>query len=395
MPTPASDDSSPTDTNTEAPDGYDNDDDMQGGEDENTDGNEPQLPPMPRDMRSNSLGPATQVFQKASKASQSQRQVQSSPTMAPRHSDDLEGDLTPKPLRRQLFPSPNKPPSAPASTHSSAQARPVLMPSFVRRSPRLTKTKDVFQIPGVAGAVAITADGKENLMPELVADHSTMSMEGFFEEMIDESVLPPSTPQRRSGRLLSRTPQRSFGEDVSANVQRSPLFRTPKAKQTQHPVAAAFLGSVMKDMSEMTPFTRQIAEAFNTTYMPTTLTPGRIDKGHKKATPPKNVNFDFPDLPSLPGSSPSNNGAMYSVNFSELPTDIQTDLGFSTDAPMPSSPPIDFLHLLDPEGHNNGQSLDDWSHMDMGPNEKSSYPDPSALDASTALTPRRSPRHAR
>ncbi|ETN41757.1 uncharacterized protein HMPREF1541_03694 [Cyphellophora europaea CBS 101466] len=386
-PTPASDDSSPADT--DALD-YDNDEDMQdmqGGEDEAT---EPQLPPMPRDTRASSADPPAQGLRRATKAAQEQRQIQSSPTKGGRsEADPIDVDLTPKPLRRQLFPSPDKAPSAPGSGHGSGSnpRNGALLPSFVRRSPRLTRTKDVFQISGIAGAVALTADGKENIMPELAVEHSSMSIDDLFEANGDASLLPPSTPQRRSERLLSKTPQQGFGAEVSANIQRTPNLRTPRHKQAQHPLTAALLGTAVKDVTEMTPFSRSIQDALNGAF----VTPGK-DKGSRKSTPHKGVSFDFPDLPSLKGSSPFSNDMPFNIAFSELPTDIQTDMTmFSTDGPIPSSPP-NYLHFIDPKG--NGEHIsDEWSHMEEQTAKTSSYPDPTELGIAPTGTPRRSPRN--
>lgn len=389
-PTPASDDSSPADT--DAPD-YDNDEYMQdsnGGDDETTDNNEPQLPFISREMRASSADPPAQGLRRATKAAQQQRRVQSSPTRGGNsEADPIEVDLTPKPLRRQLFPSPDKVPGAPGSGSGPSPPKSGgLLPSFVRRSPRLTKTKDVFQIPGVAGVVALTADGKENVLPELDMEHSFMSIDDLFNYDGTEQMLPPTTPMRRSERLLSRTPQRGFGAEVSSNVQRSPTFRTPKLKQAQHPITAALLGTAVKDMTNLTPFTRSIQEALNGP-----LTPAK-DKSSRRSTPRKTVGFDFPDLPSLKGSSPSSNDAIFNINFSELPTDIQTDMSmFSTDAAMPSSPP-NFMHFIDSDGHGD-QGIDDWNNGGVEHSEKSAYPDPSEMGLAPTGTPRRSPRNTK
>lgn len=388
-PTPASDDSSPADT--DAPD-YDNDEDMQdvnGGDDEATDNSEPQLPSMHREMRASSADPPAQGLRRATKAAQQQRRVQSSPTRGGNsEADPVDMDLTPRPLRRQLFPSPDKIPSAPGSGSGPSPPKSgPLLPSFVRRSPRLTKTKDVFQISGVAGAVALTADGKENVLPELEVEHSLMSIDDLFNYDGNEPMLPPSTPMRRSERLLSKTPQRGFGADMSSNIQRSPTFRTPKSKQAQHPIMAALLGTAVKDMINLTPFTRSIQEALNGPLTPK-------DKSSRRSTPRKTVGFDFPDLPSLKGSSPSSNDALFNINFSELPTDIQTDMSmFSTDAVMPSSPP-NFFHFINPDSHSD-QGLDEWQNTAVQQSETSTYPDPSEMGLAPTGTPRRSPRNSK
>lgn len=399
-PTPASDESSPADTSTEAPDGEDNDEDMQGMDNSQADSNEPQLPPMPRHMRASSVGPGTRAVN--NRAALSQRQIQSSPTKGAEHTDDqAEADLTPKPLRRQLFPSPNKSLGAPFSAHgSSEKLKAGLM--AVRRSPRITKTKDVFQVPGIAGAVALTVDGKENIMPDAALIEDSVFAEFFNSDMHDpepepEAMPPPSTPHRRSERLMSKTPQRSFGDQLSDNVRRSPHDRTPLPKQTADAITRALLGSVAKNPEDMTPMTREVHNAIYGNHPIETLTPNRLRRPPPRS-PNKNVTFDFPDVPALPslsGSSPSvrNDDPHFSVDFSELPTDIlQTDMTmpFSTDAPMPSSPPGGF-DSMDFSIHHDS-TFDDWGQLHEEHGGKTTYPDPTDMGNNVPMTPRRSAR---
>jgi hypothetical protein len=274
---------------------------------------------------------------------------------------------------------------------------------IVRRSPRINKTKDVFQVPGIAGAVALTIDGKENFTPDSFMVDSFGSFEDFFDmdmsqpvnEPSDALMLPPSTPHRRSERLHSKTPQRAFGDSVSPNAQRTPR-KTPKAKQAENDVIRSLFGSVANKLDNMTPISRSLHEAINAgNWNEETLTPNKLRKQPMRNSPNKNVTFDFPDLPSLQGSSPStrNDDPQFSVNFSELPTDIlQTDVtAFSTDAPMPSSPPAGFDTLDFGIHHDSG--LDDWTQLQEDHGVKPTYPDPADLGANVPLTPRRSGRH--
>ena len=283
--TPASDGSSPNDTATEAADGDEGGDQ---GEGEET-AVEPDLPP--QRIRSTSAGPETRLG--LHQAVLNRRGTRSSPLRPA--SDPIEIDITPKNVRRQLFPSPNKPKSAP-TTHPSKEPE---LPSFVRRSPRLNKTKDVFT-----------------------------------------DLEAPSTPPRPSTTGHSfRTPGREFGDELSGNIQRTP------SQSTERTSTAAILG-FNKTPARMTPFTRSIHDALMSTSAEDMLN--------------STVPLDFPDLPSLNGSSPMSTNPIFQIDFSELTTDIPTDFHdiFSTDAPMPSSPPVDAFFgdadgidygLLDPE----------------------------------------------
>ncbi|RMZ88699.1 hypothetical protein DV736_g4074, partial [Chaetothyriales sp. CBS 134916] len=345
-PTPMSDESSPTDTAAD-----DNDEDNT-GEDDPSDSNEPQLPAMPQHMRSSSAEPAMRAVGDAQARRPFPRQVHSSPARGHgSEADPVEIDLTPKPLRRQLFPSPDKLPTQSDPSRNSTTVHMVTkLPAFVRRSPRLHKTKDVFQIAGVAGAVAITADGKENMMPEVAVDEM---YDALFNETMDDGPQPPTTPARRSERILAKTPQQQFGADLSPNVRRSPFFRTPGPKNATHPALAALIGTAKKG-DDMTPFSKAIQDAWD--HGGDNLTIDFLNavtqrQTPKKAVPNKAVGFDFPDLPSLKNSSPMTSGQMFNMDLSELPTDqLQTDLPdiFSTDAAMPSSPP-GFYNFLNSE----------------------------------------------
>ncbi|KAJ9602845.1 hypothetical protein H2200_012625 [Cladophialophora chaetospira] len=403
---PASDDSSPADSATEVPDGEDNDADLQPAANSIADDGEPQLPPMPQSFRANSADRGPRGLPRT-RHQMSGRQVQSSPTRGPGSEGvPIELDLTPKPVRRQLFPSPDKiRVCSDPGPQMEAQKSDARLPAFVRRSPRLNKTRDVFAIP--AAAVEVAVDGKENVAPTpAVVDDGLADL---FEEGPDEVELPPPTtptPKRRSERILlktpSKTPQRQFGAQLSPNAERLPIFRTPKYKQDQHPALAALLGSVQKDILEMTPITRSIHDAL------TSDQPMGMDfhndhmilrSGGRKETPKKSISFDFPDLPSLKNSSPFSGDNHLNFGFSELTTDqLTSDMidPFANSA-MPSSPPGGLFGYLDSaEMEESVNAM--WDKM-IDPSggqsiEESAYPDPEGLTvaetASHAL--RRSPR---
>ncbi|KAI1608077.1 hypothetical protein EDD36DRAFT_104883 [Exophiala viscosa] len=401
-PTPASDDSSPSDSATEAPDAGENDIEMVNN-DSTTDDNEPQLPPMPYTFRASSADPGPRGLQARIHQRPPMRQVQSSPGL-PKGSEGapVEIDLTPKPIRRQLFPSPDKPqvrsdpgPPTTASKHITH------LPAFVRRSPRLNKTRDVFSTQ--VGAVAITADGKENLAPESVVVDDGLA--DLFDEGPNDVELPPMTPtpKRRSERLLlktpSKTPQRHFGVDLSPNVDLQPNLRTPRTRNGQHPALAALLGTVHKDVVDMTPFTRSIHDALTSDApFQMNIMDGEKMARHgssKKSTPQKAITFDFPDLPSLKGSSPLSHDHLVNFNFSELTTDhLNSDFAdpFATNTTMPSSPPTDFFNFIDTNATSMSDMWDEMIDVDGG----HSYPEPEASQlTTTAPTLRRSPRRQR
>lgn len=398
--TPASDNSSPA---TDTADPEEHDTEALPNEDSTPDGTEPQLPPIPHTFRAHSAGPGPRGLQARTRHRASERQVQSSPGQS--HEPEvlpIEIDLTPKPVRRQLFPSPDKVQvrSDPGPTMSSTGV-PTHLPAFVRRSPRLhKKSRDVFAMS--AGAVAVAVGGKENAAPTpAVLDDG---LNDLFEEGTADVELPPMTPtpKRRSERLLlktpSKTPQRQFGNEISSNAEPNPNFRTPRPKQMTHPCLAALLGTTQKAVEEMTPFSRSIHAALTSDH-PLDMNFGLPEEYKaidvKKNTPNKLHAFDFPDLPSLKNSSPMASDQLINFNFSEMTTD-QLNSDFNdpfANGVMPSSPPPGlFSHLHDEMGMNIDAIWDNLVDADGA--HQSSYPDPEALAVKTASPQgvRRSPR---
>lgn len=330
---PASDDSSPADTTADD----EAEDAMTVNEDVANDGEEPELPPLP--PRS-----ASAVPRRSAAFVIDSRQVQSSPLKQGLINEATDGDLTPKPLRRVLFPFSNT--TAKQATSDTHKAP--LLPSLVRRSPRLQKCRDILAKP--TGSVLVAADEKENTLPEdVVQVHADQFLHGLFEDDADVALLPPltPTPKRRSERLASRTPgrtpSREIGTSIIPNLRRSPN-NTQCTPRNKNSVMDLFFDDD-HDLTAMTPFSRGIHGLFNAT--PTGKTPKS-----KKGTP--RITFDFPDLPSLQTSSPMSHPKGLDLNFSELETDrLVTDIEpLTTDLPMPSSPP-------------EWAGLDDFLNMDM------------------------------
>jgi len=406
-PTPASDDSSPADTANGEADTDDNNDDTMNNEYERAIQQEPSLPPLPRSMRSASMDAGPRLHRLGQYHNPPRRVIQSSPARSHGSSETepIEIDLTPRPIRRQLFPSPqdNRQIRSDPLPVAASQHRDTHMPTLVRRSPRLNKTRDIFAL-GAAAVVEVTVDGKENINPAVAVGND--GLDDLFDDAGDLPVMPATpTPKRRSERLLlktpSKTPQRHFGLEASSSGQAlshsqqqlTTSLRTPKAGN-RHPVASALLGSVKQDLADMTPFTRSIHEALSDARaMGIVLTSEAQRCTSRRPTPKTALTYDFPDLPSLndsPMSDPVN------FNFSDLPTDhLNTDLNdtFSTDAPMPSSPPQGLFEFVN--AHDDGV-FGDYFNLNVREEDphESHYPDPEEMSLVPAAgqTTRRSPR---
>ena len=402
--TPASDASTPQDTATEAagPEEGENDDREGRINGQNDGADEPELPPMPK--RATSAEPVaegTRADLTADVSNQTdQRAIQSSPA---RHhgseTEPIELDLTPKPLRRQLF-SPQNPNSAKsaATASSSDSSKPLAsLPNFVRRSPRLNKTKEVF---GLEGHIDVTSN-KENVTPGRGLDDG---LNDLFDDGEGGIQLPPMTPTptRRSDRLLFKTPSKTPSRTPGATL--SPNVRVSGQKSLRHPAAAALLGT-MKKVEDMTPFSKQIhqilsdANPHNLSSSPPRPSAVPARRTPRKASPRSAADFDFPDLPSLNNSSPMSQNQQINFNFSELTTEqIQPDFQdvSSSDRPMPSSPPQGFFGFVDT--HDDGMN-GLWSEMDFGNGhaflEEAQYPASMASPKVTTVGagPRRSPRN--
>lgn len=373
------------------------------GDDANDD-LEPELPPMPRELRGGSVEPSNRGLRfHGHHTKQFGRQVQSSPARPGNTRDEaIEIDLTPRPVQRQLFPSPEslKNRSNALTVNMAFSTEGMQIPTFVRRSPRLNKVRDVFNTTSTSSAYAsVGIVEKENVVPIALPEE-----EGHLEIVfngdggLDEIMPPPSTPKRRSDRLMfktpGKTPSRDFGIHMSPNVQRTPgTMRTPGTIQS---MASKLMKEMQKSTNpnEMTPFSRSLHEALYCNDggpygFPQTPSPAGSKRSNKKtpaksATKNAGTDFDFPDLPSLKGSSPMGIDLMRAFDFSELTTDhLNTDFNdvFSTDMHIPSSPPQSYFTY----DKSKGQQETVWADMALEDNEGSTYP---SLEDTTTIQSR-------
>ncbi|KAK5085931.1 hypothetical protein LTR05_005221 [Lithohypha guttulata] len=347
---PDSEDSSPADTAMEDAGDDNNDTATIDGENNEAD-QEPELPPLPKAVMSVQLGSRTVKW-----ADVSDRQAQSSPVGRGTIDEPINIDRTPdKPLRRRLF-SPNtlvREEDTALPSVLGEKKNTSLLPSFVRRSPRINKIRDIFdenQASATVSVDAVNGTGKENVAPLATpGDYIDDFIELFGDN--DEVILPPATPtpRRRSERILLRTPgktpSRELDEELSINVQLS-SSSTKTPKQGFKDVAELFMDTITRNLDPkfMTPNTRAVHKACygsgsptprrvpaNTGFTPRHNTPGRAS-----------LDFNFPDLPSLKTSSPMSHDAL-SYGLPELSTDtLHVDIEelLTTDVHMPSSPPV-------------------------------------------------------
>lgn len=299
---------------------------------EENDNEEPQLPPQKR-PRANSLQPQKTVdktkkqWDRDAATAALNRSIQSSPArLLGSESMPVGLDLTPKPTRRLLFPSPRK--------DGVSNALVELPTNTLRRSPRLNSKQKM--IPEMSKT---PRGDKENHASPGEED----GLNHLFDDNDDEQECP-ATPSlsRRSARLLTKTPSKttSSGEKTATPIGLSPSarrllhsLRTPKASPSKSLAPRA----EEANMPEMTPFTLQIHQLLSEGV---NAPPAKGDS---------DITFEFPDLPSLKGSSPNRGGHMTSFDFSSHfdPQDLADLDLLSTDMPMPSSPPPAFFGLYE------------------------------------------------
>ncbi len=340
-PDQGSEGSSPADGATEAD--MENDDDSQRPD---TGVMEPELPPA--HQRATSAEPMMTDWNAASvhhpQAGSETRAFRSSPVRNEgSHGQAVESDLTPKPLRRQLFPSPiHKTPSKSQSAPSGKDTIPQPLselPNFCRRSPRLNKSADVL------GNHPKTPE-KENRIAEPAHDDD---LNGLFNDEEDSFLLPPQTPTptRRSDRLLLKTPSktpsginsRTPGAHTSPNAHgASQEVKTPKKD---------FIMGSNRTVEEMTPFTRMIHFELIREHATKDKTMNETATKFPEKPPAQHSDLDFPDLPDLEGVSSSSRpfGSMHDLDLSTFNTNFpdifQTNLQGGG-----SSPPNGFYNYL-------------------------------------------------
>jgi hypothetical protein len=393
-PDPGSEGSSPADGATEA--------EME-GEENNPKSNAsvmerapPPPPPPPPPGRAASAEPTMAAPKAGSQYLQGEigtRTVQSSPV----HNDEsqrqpVEASLTPKPLRRQLFPSPSEKNGASNRNPSSKDnsCKPLLeLPNICRRSPRLNKSLDVL------GTQARTPDAnKENRALGLTHDND---LRDLFDDDEDGFQFPPKTPTptRRSDRLLCKISSKTPSGRTSGTpcTQKTPS-RQRLSSATKTPKTDFIMGS-NRTVEEMTPFTRMMheelirewAEKNKSAEAPNTRTPSN-------AAAAQQSDLDFPDLPSLKGMSPMARqlASLDKIDFSGLNTDFP-DI-FTTDPQARSSPPNGYYNFLNSDFLDPGLNCGPWG--ETGDMHMQSASRESMLPVQQTTTPlRRSPRKNR
>lgn len=247
----------------------------------------------------------------ASAAAALHRAIQSSPArlMGTQNAPIPVADLTPKPTRRLLFPSPSQSDSAKLD-HSPGS------PSALRE-----QTSQSSHRRASVDADDEQAD-KENCPPMPVENEA---FDDLFEEEPRSNTRPTTpTPCSKAQDQTFKTPKNNntphrglpgTGDFFSSTAKA--LLNHPSTPQRNTSIAAA------QPLGEVTPFTAHLNQLFS------------------DANGSPSANFDFPSLPSL-HNTPGRIADSY--DFSQF--DSQTFL--STDAPMPSSPPVWFGVYEDP-----------------------------------------------
>lgn len=262
-----------------------------------------QTHPAPRNRAcSFQVAPDSQLNQPAARAALA-RAIQSSPVGVRCGTRDtpinLDGDLTPKPMRRLLFPSPRRP----GEVKSLADSRISVSPTKSFASKAGASSTSVFE-------VNIEDGDKENCPPSLengddlshlfegVSSATTPVKNGSFEDLL-------KTPTPSSRQRVALTPTRG-AQGILTTPSRS--ARTPRTN-----------GKIPE-----TPFTRQLNDILSDSML----------SGSPQA-------FDLSAFPTF--NTPGRNNTL---QFGDL---LNSDM-LSSDLPIPSSPPksFDFSVFEDP-----------------------------------------------
>lgn len=229
------------------------------------------------------------------------RAIQSSPVVRRGSQDapiDLDPDLTPKPTRRLLFPSPRRA----GETKSLADAQ----------HPESPTTKSHLFKPGDIRSHATEAEDtdKENCPPR--TNHDNDDLAHLFEEHISPKTTPTKgaplqdlikTPTPGSRRRPALTPKR--GAENNADI----IGLTTPSRNIFTPNRSGRAATVAPE----TPFTRQLNALLSDCL----------------SSPSQHIDFSvFPTFNMTPGR---NMGGQF--------TDFNTDDFLSSDLPIPSSPP--------------------------------------------------------
>ena len=227
-----------------------------------------------------------------------QRAIQSSPVRCRtmQNADTVIKDLTPRPTRRILFPSP-----------AQREKHKPLHSNVAEYKKNNTRT-----IPWPTREASDSAD-KENLPPQ--PEHNERAV---FDELPQRSVTP--TPTSKSCDMPFKTPSRSLTPDCLPPTTGDFFSSAAKALLRPHstPKHTSSRTNALPPLGEISPFTAQI---------------NSILSDARGGSPSGNI-FDFPSLPPL---SNTPNRVRHDFDFSQFdPQDL-----LSTDVPMASSPPIE------------------------------------------------------
>ncbi len=325
---------------------------------------EPELPPMHR--RATSAEPTTTATNAAHAqhppAGMETRATRSSPVHHEgSHSHPLQVDPTPKPLRRQLFPSPTNKThvKSPATSVKDNSSKPLSeLPNFCRRSPRLNKSMDVLN----PHPRTPEQDQKENQVSGWADDDD---LNNLFNDDEDGFQLPPQTPTptRRSDRLLLKTPNktpshtqlRTPGAHLSPTAYRaSQNVKTPRKD---------FIMGSNRTVEEMTPFTRMIHEELIKENAETKRFAEESQTRNSENPPAQQSDLDFPSLPSVNGMSPMSQqlASISNFDFSGINADFP-DM-FRPDQPAMGSPPGGYYDFLNEDDVNPALSGTQWARL--------------------------------
>jgi len=308
------------------------------------------------------------------------------------HSHPAETDLTPKPLRRQLFPSPLKEhhPNTQAAAAKENFSKPLSeLPNFCRRSPRLNKSMDVLDMH----LKTFDASEKEN---RVSASNDDDGLDDLFNDNADEFQHPPQTPSpsRRSDRLLLKTP----GKTPSGGHPRTPGANKSSSangvlQEVKTPKQDFIMGS-NRTVEEMTPFTRLIHNELIKNYPKEKQPNMEAPTGIPEDAPTQQTDLDFPDLPDL-GDISRDFGCTENMDLSGFGTNF-TDM-FRTDVQGTStSPPNGYYNYLNSDylNPNSAGGQDQWNDAGGTNGETGSHHNnPLTPEGTSGL--RRSPRKNR
>lgn len=264
----------------------------------------------------------------ASAAAALHRAIQSSPARVTgaQHAPIAVNDLTPKPTRRLLFPSPDE--------NSSIKL------DMAFGSPINSKKKSAKSElnQGITDADDDQAD-KENCPPTYEENEGLDDL--FDEEPRSQSrpTTPTSNEKSQEHPFLTpgnaKTPHRAFprtGDFFSSTAKALLQPTTPKRTTS---------ATTTQSLGEVTPFTAHLNQLFS------------------EANDSPSAHFDFPSLPSL-NNSPARTYNQYDF------TNFDSQDFFSTDVPMPSSPPVWFGVYEDPVDQDSGGIFSDYPLPEMG-----------------------------